>query len=120
MVEFADSVLLQCPTPDFSMPYNVITMTCTVLALFFGRSVFPSVNTCLRPFPACTLLHMHSVRAWRPCPPQRRRGPTDMHGNNNSIFNLVTRNLRPMGKELHAHCSARRFFGLLPARLPPP
>ncbi|CAG8469042.1 11666_t:CDS:10 [Ambispora gerdemannii] len=24
------------PTPDFSMPYNVITLTCTVLALFFG------------------------------------------------------------------------------------
>ena len=24
------------PTPDFSMPYNVITLTCTVIALFFG------------------------------------------------------------------------------------
>lgn len=23
-------------TPDFSMPYNVITFTCTVLALYFG------------------------------------------------------------------------------------
>lgn len=31
--------LLDLPTPDFSMPYNVIIMTCTVLALFFG-SVF--------------------------------------------------------------------------------
>jgi len=26
----------QMPVPDFSMPYNVITMTCTVLALCFG------------------------------------------------------------------------------------
>ena len=26
----------QLPTPDFSMPYNVITITCTVMALFFG------------------------------------------------------------------------------------
>lgn len=23
-------------TPDFSMPYNVITITCTVFALYFG------------------------------------------------------------------------------------
>ncbi|KAI9505645.1 GPI transamidase component PIG-T [Coemansia spiralis] len=29
--------LASLPTPDFSMPYNVITFTCTVLALFFGR-----------------------------------------------------------------------------------
>jgi hypothetical protein len=58
VVEFADSVLLQCPTPDFSMPYNVITMTCTVLALFFGRSFFPSAHTCPRPF----------LHATRPCP----------------------------------------------------
>ncbi|KAI9188354.1 Subunit of the glycosylphosphatidylinositol transamidase complex-like protein [Blastocladiella emersonii ATCC 22665] len=27
---------IQLPTPDFSMPYNVITFTCTVLAFFFG------------------------------------------------------------------------------------
>ena len=27
------------PTPDFSMPYNVIIMTCTLVALFFG-SIF--------------------------------------------------------------------------------
>lgn len=37
VAEYADSVLLQSPMPDFSMPYNVITLTCTVLALFFGR-----------------------------------------------------------------------------------
>ena len=24
------------PVPDFSMPYNVITMTCTLIALAFG------------------------------------------------------------------------------------
>lgn len=66
VVEFADSVLLQSPAPDFSMPYNVITLTCTVLALFFG-----------------------------------------------SIFNLVTRTLRPLKPDVDAK---RRYFGLLPAK----
>ena len=45
VVEFGESVLLQLPTPDFSMPYNVLTLTCTVLALFFG-SVFNLVKYC--------------------------------------------------------------------------
>ena len=31
-----DPILISLPTPDFSMPYNVITMTCTLLALYFG------------------------------------------------------------------------------------
>jgi phosphatidylinositol glycan class T len=30
-------LLLSLPTPDFSMPYNVITLTCTIIALFFGN-----------------------------------------------------------------------------------
>lgn len=33
------SLLLTLPTPDFSMPYNVIILTCTVMALAFG-SIF--------------------------------------------------------------------------------
>ncbi|KAK6200181.1 putative GPI transamidase component [Scheffersomyces amazonensis] len=33
------SLLLTLPTPDFSMPYNVIIMTCTIMSLMFG-SVF--------------------------------------------------------------------------------
>lgn len=33
------SLLLSLPTPDFSMPYNVIILTCTVMSLAFG-SVF--------------------------------------------------------------------------------
>ena len=36
---YTTSTLLDMPTPDFSMPYNVIIMTSTVIALFFG-SVF--------------------------------------------------------------------------------
>ena len=36
---FTSNLLLTLPTPDFSMPYNVITLTSTILALFFG-SVF--------------------------------------------------------------------------------
>ncbi|KAJ3347202.1 Subunit of the glycosylphosphatidylinositol transamidase complex-like protein [Entophlyctis luteolus] len=34
---FSEVVLIALPTPDFSMPYNVITMTCTVVALYFGN-----------------------------------------------------------------------------------
>jgi len=31
-----DTLLVSLPTPDFSMPYNVITLTGTVFAMFFG------------------------------------------------------------------------------------
>jgi len=33
------SLLLSLPTPDFSMPYNVIILTSTIIALVFG-SIF--------------------------------------------------------------------------------
>lgn len=33
------STLVSLPTPDFSMPYNVIILTSTVVALFFGSVV---------------------------------------------------------------------------------
>jgi len=33
---YSESALVSLPTPDFSMPYNVITMTCTAIATFFG------------------------------------------------------------------------------------
>lgn len=36
---YTANALVDLPTPDFSMPYNVIIMTSTLLALFFG-SVF--------------------------------------------------------------------------------
>ena len=31
-----ESLLVTLPTPDFSMPYNVICLTCTVIAIAFG------------------------------------------------------------------------------------
>lgn len=31
-----ESLLITLPTPDFSMPYNVICLACTVVALAFG------------------------------------------------------------------------------------
>lgn len=31
-----EALLISLPTPDFSMPYNVICLTCTVVALAFG------------------------------------------------------------------------------------
>ncbi|KAL7422530.1 Subunit of the glycosylphosphatidylinositol transamidase complex-like protein [Cryptotrichosporon argae] len=33
---YANRLLLDLPTPDFSMPYNVIIMSSTVMAVFFG------------------------------------------------------------------------------------
>ncbi|KAG2377639.1 hypothetical protein C9374_009155 [Naegleria lovaniensis] len=33
---YSDSLLINLPTPDFSMPYNVITLTSTVIVLFYG------------------------------------------------------------------------------------
>jgi len=36
---YTSTLLGDLPTPDFSMPYNVIIMTCTLVALFFG-SIF--------------------------------------------------------------------------------
>ncbi|KAL7754329.1 Subunit of the glycosylphosphatidylinositol transamidase complex-like protein [Sorochytrium milnesiophthora] len=40
---YGDNILVQLPTPDFSMPYNVITFTSTIIAFFFG-SLFNSIN----------------------------------------------------------------------------
>merc|ERR1712062_754793 len=33
---YTEALLANLPTPDFSMPYNVICLTCTVIALAFG------------------------------------------------------------------------------------
>ncbi|KAL1917094.1 uncharacterized protein VTP21DRAFT_5292 [Calcarisporiella thermophila] len=33
---YTENLLVSLPTPDFSMPYNVITLTCTVIAMAFG------------------------------------------------------------------------------------
>ncbi len=33
---YTETLLLNLPTPDFSMPYNVICLACTVVALAFG------------------------------------------------------------------------------------
>ncbi|KAL7116192.1 hypothetical protein ACP275_04G227800 [Erythranthe tilingii] len=33
---YTEVLLVPLTTPDFSMPYNVITMTCTIFALYFG------------------------------------------------------------------------------------
>jgi hypothetical protein len=33
---YSDGLLVSLPTPDFSMPYNVITLSCTMFAMFYG------------------------------------------------------------------------------------
>ncbi|KAF8318956.1 Gpi16 subunit, GPI transamidase component [Clavulina sp. PMI_390] len=43
---YTTTLLAELPTPDFSMPYNVIIMTSTLLALFFGSVM----NTVTRSF----------------------------------------------------------------------
>ncbi|CAN1318393.1 GPI transamidase component PIG-T [Linum perenne] len=35
---YTEVLLVPLTTPDFSMPYNVITITCTVFALYFGST----------------------------------------------------------------------------------
>ncbi|CAH0476707.1 unnamed protein product [Peronospora belbahrii] len=44
---YTEPLLIPLPTPDFSMPYNVITMTSTVVAFFVGTML----NTLLRKAP---------------------------------------------------------------------
>lgn len=39
---YSDGMLVLLPSPDFSMPFNVIAFTCTVMAFFFG-SIFNMV-----------------------------------------------------------------------------
>lgn len=36
VVSYTEVLLVPLATPDFSMPYNVITITCTIFALYFG------------------------------------------------------------------------------------
>ena len=36
ILSYTEVLLIPLTTPDFSMPYNVITITCTVFALYFG------------------------------------------------------------------------------------
>lgn len=36
VLAYTEVLLVPLTTPDFSMPYNVITITCTVCALYFG------------------------------------------------------------------------------------
>lgn len=38
-VIYTEGLVLSLPTPDFSMPYNVITLTSTVVAIFFAFTV---------------------------------------------------------------------------------
>ncbi len=55
------SLLLPLPTPDFSMPYNVIILTSTVMALGFG-SIF---NLLVRRFVGSDEVDNWNVAGWR-------------------------------------------------------
>merc|ERR1711879_1088359 len=36
---YTEGLLVLLPTPDFSMPYNVITLTCTMFAIVFTTTI---------------------------------------------------------------------------------
>jgi Gpi16 subunit, GPI transamidase component len=36
---YSSGALLDLPQPDFSMPFNVITLTCTLVAFFVGTAI---------------------------------------------------------------------------------
>ena len=42
---YSEPLLIVVPTPDFSMPYNVICLTCTVIAIAFGTLFNISTRT---------------------------------------------------------------------------
>jgi phosphatidylinositol glycan class T len=50
---YSEPLLISLPTPDFSMPYNVICFVCTVIAIAFG-SVFNLTTRTLQPATAAT------------------------------------------------------------------
>ena len=45
---YSEPLLVSLPTPDFSMPYNVICFVCTIIAIAFG-SVFNLTTRTLQP-----------------------------------------------------------------------
>ncbi|XP_070575719.1 GPI transamidase component PIG-T-like [Ptychodera flava] len=53
---YSEILLIQLPTPDFSMPYNVICLACTVVAIAFGS------------------LHNLTTRNFAPLDPSEKRG----------------------------------------------
>ncbi|POM59660.1 GPI transamidase component [Phytophthora palmivora] len=55
---FTEPLLVPLPTPDFSMPYNVITMTSTVVAFFVGTML----NALLRKAPRLKQMMTNTVK----------------------------------------------------------
>ncbi len=51
---YTETLLLSLPTPDFSMPYNVICLACTVVALAFGP--LHNITTKVREAPVFLIL----------------------------------------------------------------
>lgn len=64
MQVYSDGLMVQVATPDFSMPYNVICLSSTVLAVFFG-AIFntlvkspPRANQATQARPSNSKLHI--------------------------------------------------------------
>uniref|UniRef100_S4RUI9 Phosphatidylinositol glycan anchor biosynthesis, class T n=1 Tax=Petromyzon marinus TaxID=7757 RepID=S4RUI9_PETMA len=70
---YTPPLLISLPTPDFSMPYNVICLTCTVLAVGFGslHNLLTRRFTVAQPAPASRLVTClaNILRRMRGVPP---------------------------------------------------
>lgn len=58
---------VQLPLPDFSMPYNVACMTCTLLAMFMGSllNIMFRYDSCALPWLAVSVICYPNGRQWR-------------------------------------------------------
>ncbi|KAJ3106113.1 hypothetical protein HK100_003776 [Physocladia obscura] len=75
---YSEVLLIALPTPDFSMPYNVITMTCTIVALYFGQ-VFNLVVKRLEPMPEDKIGPRKWWMFWK------RKDSSNVGGNSGSV-----------------------------------
>lgn len=68
---YTEPLLVNLPTPDFSMPYNVICLTCTVVAVGYGS--FFNLLTCIfqveEPSPGLAKRIANLIRRMRGVPP---------------------------------------------------
>jgi len=63
---------VQLPLPDFSMPYNVACMTCTLLAMFMGSllNIMFRYDSCALPWLAVSVICYPNGRQWRSACPE--------------------------------------------------
>ena len=61
---YSDPLLVTLPLPDFSMPFNVITLTCTAMAFFFSSILNFQIRIRARKTSVTLLSKAHSLLEW--------------------------------------------------------